>query len=416
MRRSTPETATRNRLRTPHRPKTDQAKHRFTAELRDAKVHLLPRGTRKEYEAGAHHPKRFGRRKSTSRIDCSGCNNRFGGTIDNAIAQQFAHLRNILQAKTGDGRLPPAIKNVNASVGTIDIMNDGTPRLRAHPFNIETTETGERKLQFTAHSLDQVAAMIPHIAKAAKLPEEKVRETLASTSASLSERRAGVIQAELSFGGLLPMRAAAKSALVLWATLVGTSEVRKPCYDAVRQFTLGNNDAYVETHTELDSTELEHVAHLTERFGRCFHLLVVSSDANGRVMGHYTLFNIISYFVVLAQSGGAPDRQTILAVDPIKGTWSDKVADELKFNHDRLSDPNFHDDTQRLSRRFGAVIEHHQQITVEKELMRIIDDVHRVYNFGVGTTMTDELASLLSRDMADRIVRLLLNQPYERAF
>jgi hypothetical protein len=50
----------------------------------------------------------LGGKKTTRRAICSGCNNMFGGTIDQALANQVQVLRNLLQFGSGTGRPPPS--------------------------------------------------------------------------------------------------------------------------------------------------------------------------------------------------------------------------------------------------------------------------------------------------------------------
>ena len=49
-------------------------------------------------------------RKTTRRVVCSGCNNRFGGSIDKVLAEQFGAVRTLLQLRSGTGALPPMLK------------------------------------------------------------------------------------------------------------------------------------------------------------------------------------------------------------------------------------------------------------------------------------------------------------------
>jgi hypothetical protein len=56
----------------------------------------------------------LGGRKTTRRVVCSGCNNRFGGSIDKVLAEQFGAVRTLLKLRSGTGALPPMLKRVTA--------------------------------------------------------------------------------------------------------------------------------------------------------------------------------------------------------------------------------------------------------------------------------------------------------------
>ncbi len=56
----------------------------------------------------------LGGRKSTTRADCSRCNGTFGSTIDKAVTEQVAVLRNMLGLESGAGKPPPALRKVKA--------------------------------------------------------------------------------------------------------------------------------------------------------------------------------------------------------------------------------------------------------------------------------------------------------------
>ena len=49
----------------------------------------------------------FGGRKTTRKIVCSACNSAFGSTIDDALAKQTLHIRNMFQLRSGSGGGPP---------------------------------------------------------------------------------------------------------------------------------------------------------------------------------------------------------------------------------------------------------------------------------------------------------------------
>jgi hypothetical protein len=131
------------------------------------------------------------------------------------------------------------------------------------------------------------------------------------------ERRPDPILLDFQFGGLDMFRSAAKSCLVLWATLVGNEEIIRPCYQHVRQFVLGQRTDFPGgDKTDLDSRIYDFPETITAEHGPAFNLIYVKSDRAGRVVGHFTMYNIIGVSIVLAEAGGSPDRQTALISNP----------------------------------------------------------------------------------------------------
>jgi hypothetical protein len=176
----------------------------------------------------------LGGRKTTKTVDCSACNNKFGGTIDFEVGKQVELLRNMLQLDSGTGRAPPMLRKIQSGKDTINLLSDGTPELVAKPFTVPKREDGSFEVQTTTKSVEELARYIPHFAAQIGCSEEQVLEMLKSATGSYVERRPDTVHHPLGFGGPLALRSAAKSALLLWATLVGNDEVKSLPYAAVR--------------------------------------------------------------------------------------------------------------------------------------------------------------------------------------
>jgi hypothetical protein len=138
------------------------------------------------------------------------------------------------------------LKGVTAGSETIDIGKDGRLKLVSKPFRITKDILGNTQIHISGESLDKIEPMVPHMAAALKISEDRLRQLLSVTEGSSVERRPDPIRLDLpGFGGLSVMRSVAKSCLVLWATLVGNDEVKRSEYDAVRHFIEGTNDRFL---------------------------------------------------------------------------------------------------------------------------------------------------------------------------
>ena len=128
-----------------------------------------------------------------------------------------------------------------------------------------------------------------------------MRELIVATDMTFTERRPDPIQLQFGFGGSGAIRSAAKSCLVLWATLVGNDEVKGRHYADVRRFITDGDDEFLSTRTFLNSRLYEASDQITAAYGPVFNMMYVKSNKTGRVIGHFTCYNLIAFSVVLAE-------------------------------------------------------------------------------------------------------------------
>jgi hypothetical protein len=357
----------------------------------------------------------LGGRKTTTTVDCSECNGKFGSTIDNEVGQQVAVLRNMLQLDSGRGRPPPMIRNLPSGNDIINLTNESTPELVAKPFTVRKLGDGRFDVQVLTQSMDDLAPYIPHIAAQIGCSEEELLEQLTAATATYTERRPEIVHHAISLGGPLAVRSAAKSGLVLWATVVGNVEARSPPYDDVRRFIVTGDEAFNLARTHLDSRYLPHSDELQRRFGTFFNLIYVKSNERGRVVAHFTLYNIISWQIVLAESGGIPDTRIGLISNPLDPTkWSDTVADEVDIDFEWLDTPDYSDEFVRARERFEAAMRHHVDTQRSLELNRIADDVFKKNGIlSMDEPITDpQLFDKIVREISQRFAAHALSLPH----
>jgi hypothetical protein len=199
-------------------------------------------------------------------VDCSQCNERFGGTIDAAVGEQVAVIRNLLQLESGTGNVPPMLRKIKSGDDTINIRSDGRPELVAKPFTVTQHADGSASVQIIANKREDITKIIPHLAAHLRCDEEKLKQALASAEASVISKRPDTVHHVISFGGPSVLRSVAKSCLILWALRVGNEEVKLPIYEDVRRFVLEGNNAFNLARIHLDSRRLPCVEELERRF------------------------------------------------------------------------------------------------------------------------------------------------------
>jgi hypothetical protein len=359
----------------------------------------------------------LGGRKTTTSVDCSTCNERFGGTIDAAFAEQVAVLRNHLQLESGSGGAPPGLGRQQAGNETIKIKSDGTPELVTKPFVVTSLGGGQFNLQITARSPEEIESYIPHIAAQMRTTEEAVRAQLRAAQATIVSRRPGVIHFHVPLGGIYECKSLLKSCLVLWAIHVGNDELRSPAYAAARAHVNDLDRATAAVNPPLtiriDSRPVPQLERLKAGYDEFFNLIYIRSDANGRVIAHFTLYNIISWQLVLAEAGGTPNLKTALVSNPLHPVdWSDSIADEIDIDTAWLNSPDF--EVSRARDRLTAAIVKSQRDGSEREIRRITDAVFLKHGLLPDTPLSDpeQLKSIMS-DITTRIAHHIVNVPHE---
>jgi hypothetical protein len=346
----------------------------------------------------------LGGRKTTRQVICSNCNNQFGATIDDALAKQVQVLRNMLQLESGTGKEPPGLKKVVAGSEVMNFASDGKPELVAKPFEIEKGTDGQTTLKILVQSYDELARYVPHIAARLKTTEDTVWNLIKNSNGRVVERRPGQVHHSLSFGGLGATQSICKSLLVLWATAVGNNEVAREPYEASRKFVIDNRESissndFVKNRIHLDSRYHPNVDAVKGQFGPLFNLLIIKSDGIGRVVGHFTLYNVVGWQIILAESGGIPNVQVGLASNPLKPEiWSDIIAGPLDISFEWLDSPDYSDNFVRSQQRVADVMRHYVETTTAQEYDRILTSTLEKFGLSADAPFPD-------RDTFDRFAK-----------
>ncbi|MGP0010886.1 MAG: HNH endonuclease [Methylocella sp.] len=357
----------------------------------------------------------LGGRKTTKEAICSSCNNTFGGTIDDELASQVMALRNLLQLESGSGDVAPSLKKIQAGKHKINIKGDGTIELVDKPFTIEQLEDGQWNVQIRARSGEHLAEIVPHLAKALKIPEENLRAQLGGAQASLITGRPGVVRHNLRLGGPHAIRSAMKACLVLWSTLVGNDEVKSVPYDAGRKFVLDGDEQFLRNRTHIDSRQFDDVERMKAAYGLLFNMIYVRSDGLGRVIGHFTLYNAIAWQVTLAEAGGTPNAKVALISNPLDPRhWSDRAAEEFDVPFVWLDSPDYSDQFVRSKARFDAILRHYFETNMPKERTRIVDECFEQLGITPNESAPSNKVGELSSLITSRITHHAFGLPEEQ--
>ena len=325
-------------------------------------------------------------------------------------------IRNLFGMRSGGGKPAPGLKNVVAGGERIHIAGDGALELAGKPFTVERTGDGQWNVQINARSPEHVAKLVPHIAAAIGIPEARFAEQLLAAEGKMVVRRPAPIVTTPSFGGPEAIRSMVKSALVLWATRVGDAEVASPRYEAARAFVAHGNAIFNLESTHLDSRCFVEVERMTGSYGPAFNMIYVRSNATGRVLGHFTLYNLVGWQFTLADGGASPDRKVGLVSNPLDPlVWSASAADEFDVPFAWLDAPDYSDELSRSKARLVALMQHYVATGEPKAVATIFDEVREKMGFDPDQPLSADQAEDLLKKVADRVARHTLDIPYEEA-
>lgn len=359
----------------------------------------------------------LGGRKTTRRVVCSKQNNAFGGTFDDVLSKQVGVLRNLLQLESGTRKPPPALRDLQAGPDRVNIGSDGKPELVKPPFTVTELPDGNAKVEIHVQSPDAFARVLPHLAAKLRIPEERLIEQLKNGQATLTEMRPGPMHHSLSLGGEEALRSVAKSCLVLLATVAGNEPVKGVPFAEARNYVLHGDTEFNKTRTQIDSRDVPGLDEFKERFGPFFNLIYVRSNGDGRVVGHFTLYNTISWQIVLAESGGPPDVTVALVSNPLDpSTWSDDptALPDIPFGWLDAAERAY--ELERARERLAAMMEHHSQRARDAEVSRICDDVFAKHGImDDNQPITDpEAQKAITGEIIQRLAAHALHLPHEQ--
>lgn len=356
----------------------------------------------------------LGGKKTTTRVICSRHNSDFGETIDDKLASQVAFLRNLHQLRSGTGKVAPALKNVKAGDRTVIMRGDGNAEIVQKPFAIVDLGEGKWSLNITARSEEHLDEIITHASRKLGVPEDSLRAQLAQQgNASIVSERLGAVQQEVRLGGPDAVRSAMKACLVFWTTVVGNDEVKSATYQQARNFVINGGEEFMRSRTHLDSRSYESVEQIKAAYGPLFNLIYVRSDERGRVIGHFTLYNVISWQMTIAESGGCPGRKIALISNPLDPIcWSDGAAEEFDVPFGWFEKHDYR--PERAKGRLDSVLQYYFDVRNPVEHQKILERAFEQVGVAPGEALPSDKVNDFSRVAAQRIAHHESGIPYEQ--
>ena len=164
----------------------------------------------------------------------------------------------------------------------------------------------------------------------------------------------------------------------------------------------------------MDARELPCASELMAEYGDLFNLIYVKSDGAGRVIGHFTLYNLVSWQLVLAEAGGVTDTAIALGSDPLTSKWSSNVADRLNVDFGWLGTFDPTDVQARARKRLEAIAQRYFDNAREREFGRIVQDVCEKRGIkGENEPIPADKLEEISIEVSARVAAHSLGLPFE---
>ncbi len=352
---------------------------------------------------------------------CKPCNNeRMGAGPDKALCKDVEFLRNYMNFRSGKGRRPPSVsynmpdgKNVRLDPGAIPVAVGGKP------FDLEKHDDGSFTLRLDVSNLEQLRRFIPHIAAKAGVSEDVIVALLSQAAEGGDFVRHSVPirsqQQKMGVGGTIPIRSMAKGALVLWMHAVGNGELLATRYDNAREFAFDGDDATCREVSRLDLRPLPASNSLGTRYGPHANLLVVSSNSDGRVLGHFRLYNAVGWCLELCRAGGPPNRSIGMVFDPSNPANRMQWVDEDQgLTFDWVDGASFEVGFGHPTDAFANMIATGHRAQRKDAMERLCDEVFGQHGFGPNEPIPYDRLQPIIGEISDRMARLLLRLPSNR--
>jgi hypothetical protein len=356
----------------------------------------------------------LGGRMTTRSAICSTCNNRFGGTIDDKLASSVIPIRNFFHLKSGSGDQAPTLKGVQAGAQKINVKGDGRLELVDKPFAVQDLGDGRWNLQISldgANFEEELRRLIPHIAAKLKITEDQLRELLSGAQPSLISHRPDTAGHMLALGGPDVLRSIVKASLVLWNILSGNDEMRREHCGSARRFVVEGDQRFNLDHTRLDSRLFDDVEKMKAEFGPLFNFIYVRSNDVGRVIGHFTLYNVVAWQFTLAESGGPPNVKIALISNPEEPSrWSDYAADKFDIPFAWLNTPDY--SLAQSKARMDNMFKYYYDSNREIPVYLIMEECCKTLGIAPDEPLSTEKAEELKMLAAYRLGHYGLRLPY----
>ncbi len=352
---------------------------------------------------------------------CNKCNNeRMGNGPDKALSEDVAILRTYMNFKSGKRRRPPTASAETSYGEPFKLLPGAIPQaISKKPFDVKFHEDGTWDLIINARDMNHIKQLVPHIAAKVGVSESEVKRTIKKAASNGQTEHTscpvGKQGMDLSLGGTLPIRSMVKSALVLWMHKVGNIELQNERYDFARQFALNGDDETCRTISRLDLRPLPVGNELEIDFGNNVNLFYVCSDVNGRVLGHFRLYNATAWCLEICTNGAPKNWSIGMAFNPFDpGKKSEDIAQTHPITFNWIDRADFNDGFEHVAQTYGKMLDKGHHLSATTAIENAVEEVFSRYGFSENDPVPHDLLNIINLEISNKIANILHKMPSVR--
>lgn len=255
-------------------------------------------------------PNALGGRLISKRLIDKTTNERFGSSIDAALARDLLLVRVLLGALSGDKKLPPALRGAVGPDGAKYNLHPNEDAEVGKPWARVTESEGTVQIEGSARSAKELKALLGRPLAKANVPISVLDESMRATRTP-----APPMKIELSIG-VDAVRSIVKMAANLLA-YAHREVALEAGFDPLRRYVLGGEETANLAYFNTRPVDL--FAH-RQAMGDLDHVIVVRRHANGEVFALVALYAHLQWVMRLGRSHGAMRRTTYRVDQMGRGT------------------------------------------------------------------------------------------------
>lgn len=329
-------------------------------------------------------PNAIGGRKKVGNFICRKCNNDFGHTWDNALAEQFKALCFFLNIKRERGEVQPIIgKKVTGEEYLLKINENMTPR---KPYIEEKNlENGSIEVIASVATEKQMKSLLKSFEKKGyKINKQEIKKA--------QEYLNEPLKISMNFGGKETFKSVAKTCIALAVLnnfLYDFSEIKEILFNNDNLELCGFiNENYIVNRSD-------------HNFFHCVHIR--GNSETRQLFGYVEYFSVVKFFIIFSNDYQGEDKEYTYAIDPITG---EEVLLKFKFPCQKIEYTKT-PDSKKLQEAIGRLIEYY----LEKEHKKVQSEI-------IETSLNEALAICNIKE-GDRITLNFINtflNIFERKF
>lgn len=350
----------------------------------------------------------LGGRFKTAQVDCSVCNNKFGIEIDEEMAISVQEFRCVGALRSGDGKLPPPIKNITLKNGKkIDLLAGMVPFDRSVKYERQNLADGKLQVQFGAGSYEQLSKLLPNFAKGSGISVEQLILLIQQIDIGIQQEAISEhLPFNFAFGGLGPTRSMAKSLIVLWCHFFGNDEFIDGRFEEIKKFVIDDSFSKLNGQfVRLDSRRIpfdEEVLSKKE-FGNHYNVLSVVSDSNGNLSGVFRMYNFVSWIFNFKGKSKNTNSNISLISNPLNPSqWGIYRNINLKLDSVWFETSEYN--LTNVNKDVASFMDTITELNQQRSMATMVEESMRDYFPADGGVIESDHIAFLSRDLAEEYV------------